>query len=99
MLEAVHDRAVSAARLAERRPMVPTLGHPEAALHLGDHLVDQEVLPVAHRRSVNVPAATEGGETVGEHRDDRSHLVLGNETIETLRYVLAERAPVEMRQP
>ncbi|GBE23473.1 hypothetical protein BMS3Bbin01_02857 [bacterium BMS3Bbin01] len=96
MSQTVNDRPVPAARLAEHGTMLPALAHPESALDLGEHLVDEEVLPVAHRRRVDVLVTAERGETVGEDGHHGSHPALGDEAVETLRHTLTERSPVEM---
>ena len=89
----VGDRAVAAGALAEHAAP-PGAAAFEALLDCRQHLVQQEILPKAHHRRVDVLVTAEPGEAIGKGDDDRRHVPFSDQPVEPLRQVLPEPDPV-----
>ncbi len=93
----VRDRAVPARALAEHAA-TPGTAAIEALLDCRQHFVQQEVLPKAHRRRVDVLIAAEPGEAIGKGDDDGRHVPFPDQPVEPFRQILAKAHPIRVGQ-
>jgi hypothetical protein len=92
------DRAVTAGTLAKHTAAAGA-ATVEALLDGRQHLVQQKVLPGAHRRRIYVLIAAKPGKAIGKCDDYRRHDLLADQPVEPFRQVLAEAAPIRVGQP
>src|SRR5262249_16671757 len=68
----------------------------EAAFGFRQHLIQQEILPGAHRSRVDVLVAAEPSEAIGKGNNARRHARPTAQPVEALGGILAEANPVRM---
>src|SRR6185437_16569345 len=85
----VRNRAISAGALAEHAATAGAAA-PVSLLNRWQHLMQEKVLPGAHRRRVDVLIAAEARKAIRKGHNDGRHLFLADQAVEPLRQVLAE---------
>ena len=93
---AVDQCPIPAARTTEYGSVGGYFAHAIARLDGTDHVVQDESLPPAKGRRVDVLIAAEGGEGVGHGEHDRSHAPGRHEPVEALRQAFTEGLPREV---
>src|SRR5215208_4068112 len=85
--------AVAARALAQHAPTsVPAAA--EAALEEGQHLANEERLPLSHGGAVHILIAAKAREAIGKGHCDRRHGTGADQAVEALGYVLSVVLPV-----
>src|SRR3954453_9301577 len=91
----VCDRAIPTGTLTENAA-VSGPAAAEALLNCRQHLLQQEVLPSADRRGVDVLIAAEPGEAIRKGDDRRWHVLFADKPVEALRQIFTESGPIRM---
>ncbi len=95
MAHGMDDCAIAAGRFAEdAAPTRPA--DAQIALHQGHHLAQQIILVAADGSAVDVLIAAQAAEAIGKCDGRRRHAPLADQSVETLRHVLAEILPIHM---